>query len=79
MTSRLVNQMIPRFQISSWKIIFLCTLILLLTLFVNFFYKSPEIWSYYASPSSEKTRKGTSSFTFDSLASLPRNEYETYI
>jgi len=41
---------------------------------------SPEIWSYYASPSSEKTRKGTSSFTFDSLASLPRNEYvETII
>lgn len=41
MTSRLVNQMIPRFQISSWKIIFLCTLILLLTLFVNFF-SSPQ-------------------------------------
>ena len=40
---------------------------------VNFF-KSPEIWSYYTSPSSEKTRKGTLSFTFDDQASLPRNE-----
>ncbi|XP_022797492.1 uncharacterized protein LOC111335740 isoform X4 [Stylophora pistillata] len=35
---------------------------------------SPEIWSYYASPSSEKSRRGTLSFTFDSQASLPRNE-----
>lgn len=34
---------------------------------------SREIWSYYDSPSSEKTRlKGKSSFTFDSLP--PRNE-----
>jgi len=36
---------------------------------------SREIWSYYDSPTSEKTRlKGKSSFTFDSDTSLPRNE-----
>lgn len=78
MTSRLVNQLIPLFQIQAGKLFSFCTLILLLTLFVTF-YKSPEIWSYYASQSSEKTRKGTSSFTFDSLTSLPRNEYEIYV
>ncbi|XP_027054911.1 uncharacterized protein LOC113681966 isoform X2 [Pocillopora damicornis] len=39
---------------------------------------SPEIWSYYTSPSSEKTRKGTLSFTFDDQASLPRNDLSGY-
>ncbi|XP_068689729.1 uncharacterized protein [Montipora foliosa] len=37
---------------------------------------SPEVWSYYDAPSSEKTRlTGRSSFTFNGATSLPRNEH----
>ncbi|XP_078379583.1 uncharacterized protein LOC144662607 isoform X2 [Oculina patagonica] len=39
---------------------------------------SPEIWSYYSSANSEKRRRGTSSFNFDNVTSLPRNDLSGY-
>ncbi|XP_031565577.1 uncharacterized protein LOC116300779 isoform X2 [Actinia tenebrosa] len=39
---------------------------------------SPEILSYYTSPSSEKMKTGKSSFSFDTAPTLPRNDLSGY-